>query len=315
MNLMFYVFKRIIAAIPVFIIVTIIAFMLIHLLPGDPALAMLGRDADPASLEALRREMGLYDPLPVQYFNWISNVLQGDLGRSVITRQPVMEAINSRFPHTLSLAVSAIFVAMLISLPAGILAAARQNSMVDRGVMFFALIGVSMPSFWAGILLIILFAVTLGWLPGVGWVSIWEDPVAGWRYLILPSLTLGFILAASAARMTRSSMLEVMRQDYMRTARAKGLSGTKAILSHGLKNAFIPVITIIGIEFGWLLGGTTVIETLFGIPGVGRLVVSSISNRDYPMIQGAVLYVAVVYMLVNLLVDVIVLYLNPRIRS
>jgi len=315
MNLLFYIFKRIIAAIPVFIIVTIIAFLLIHLLPGDPALAMLGRDADPASLEALRREMGLYDPLPVQYINWITNVLKGDLGRSVITRQPVLEAINSRFPHTLSLAVSAIFVAILISLPAGILAAARQNSAVDRGVMFFALIGVSMPSFWAGILLIILFAVTLGWLPGVGWVSVWEDPAVGWRYLILPSLTLGFILAASAARMTRSSMLEVMRQDYMRTARAKGLSGTKAILGHGLKNAFIPVITIIGIEFGWLLGGTTVIETLFGIPGVGRLVVSSISNRDYPMIQGAVLYVAVVYMLVNLLVDVIVLYLNPRIRS
>jgi len=315
MNILVYIFKRIMAAIPVFIIVSIVAFMLIHLLPGDPAIAMLGRDADPAQLESLRHEMGLYDPLPVQYFNWVGAALQGDLGRSALTRQPVMEAINSRFPHTLSLALLAIFIALLVSLPAGIIAAARQNSVLDRGVMFFALVGVSLPSFWAGILLIILFAVTLGWLPGVGWVSIWEDASVGWRYLVLPSMTLGFILAAACARMTRSSMLEVLRQDYMRTARAKGLSEIKTIIGHGLKNAFIPVVTIIGIEFGWLLGGTTVVETLFGIPGVGRLVVHSISNRDYPMIQGVVLYVAVVYMLVNLLVDVIVLYLNPRIRS
>ncbi|MFH1137665.1 MAG: ABC transporter permease [Pseudomonadota bacterium] len=203
---------------------------------------------------------------------------------------------------------------MLIALPAGIAAAVKQNTILDRVFMFLALAGVSIPSFWAGIMFIILFAVKLHWLPASGYVSIFEDFFGGLRYLVLPALSLSLVMAAVSARMTRSSMLETMRQDYMRTARAKGLSQWRTIIGHGLKNALIPVITVIGIDFGWLLGGTVVIETVFGIPGIGRLIIYAISNRDYPVIQGVILYTAVVYMAVNLLVDVITAHLNPRIK-
>jgi peptide/nickel transport system permease protein len=204
---------------------------------------------------------------------------------------------------------------MLIAIPIGIIAAAKQNQIEDRVVMLFALIGVSVPSFWAGIMLIMLFSVFLGCLPAAGYVSIWENLFTGLQYLILPSLSLGFFLAASSARMQRSSMLETLRQDYMKVARAKGLSKTQTIIKHGFKNALIPVITVIGMDFGWLLGGTAVIETVFGIPGIGRLIVYSITNRDYPVIQGAILYVAIIYMFVNLLVDVLILYIDPRINK
>jgi peptide/nickel transport system permease protein len=308
-------FKRIVAILPVLFIVSILTFLMIHMLPGDPAVAILGRYADQAQLEALRNEMGLYDSLPIQYINWMRKVLAGDMGRSLITKQPVVEAIQQRIPHTLTLSFSSLLVAMLIAIPIGIIAAAKQNQIEDRVVMLFALIGVSVPSFWAGIMLIMLFSVFLGCLPAAGYVSIWENLFTGLQYLILPSLSLGFFLAASSARMQRSSMLETLRQDYMKVARAKGLSKTQTIIKHGFKNALIPVITVIGMDFGWLLGGTAVIETVFGIPGIGRLIVYSITNRDYPVIQGAILYVAIIYMFVNLLVDVLILYIDPRINK
>jgi peptide/nickel transport system permease protein len=309
-----YLIKRFLAAIPVLFIVSLIAFLFIHMIPGDPALAMLGRDTDPEQLQSLRRAMGLDRPLPLQYLHWLGRAVQGDLGTSIISGRPVMQAISERFPHTIILALTAMLLSILIAIPSGILAAVKQNTLVDKFFMFFAFLGVSVPSFWVGIMAMLLFAVKLHWLPASGYVSIFENFFQGLRYIILPAFSLSLVMAAVSARMTRASMLETMRQDYMRTARAKGLSRRKTIIGHGLKNALIPVVTVIGVDFGWLLGGTVVIETVFGIPGIGRLIVYAITNRDYPVIQGIILYTAVIYMLVNLVVDIIVAFLNPRIR-
>ena len=309
-----YLIKRLLAAAPVLLIVSLIAFLLIHMIPGDPALAMLGRNADPHQVEELRRQMGLDKPLPLQFLTWAGRALQGDLGTSIISGRPVFSTIMERFPHTITLALAALFFSILIALPSGIMAAVKQNTILDRAFMLFALAGVSIPSFWAGIMFIILFAVKLHWLPASGYVSVFENFFSGLRYIILPALSLSLVMAAVSARMTRSSMLETMRQDYMRTARAKGLGKWRTIITHGVKNALIPVVTVVGVDFGWLLGGTVVIETVFGIPGIGRLIMYAISNRDYPVIQGVILYTAVIYMLVNLLVDVITAALNPRIK-
>lgn len=309
-----YLIKRLVAIVPVLVIVSLISFSFIHIIPGDPAMALLGINATPAQVNALRAEMGLDQPLVLQYFNWLSRMLQGDMGISYLSGRSIFQSIIERLPHTMVLALLSILISILIAIPAGIIAAARQNSISDRFVMLFSLIGVSVPSFWLGIMLVILFAVNLHWLPASGYVSIFENVTQGLYYLILPACSLAFVLAAVTARMMRASMLEALRQDYMRTARAKGLSRWASILKHGFKNSLIPVVTIIGINFGWLLGGTVVIETIFGIPGMGRLVIYSIMNRDYPMIQAAVMYMAVVYMLVNLLVDILVTALDSRIR-
>ncbi|MBU2644495.1 ABC transporter permease [bacterium] len=309
-----YLFKRLIAIIPVLVIVSLITFSFIHLIPGDPAMALLGINATPAQINALRSEMGLDQPLVLQYFNWLLRTFQGDMGVSYLSGRSIFQSVIERLPHTLVLALLSIFLSVLIAIPSGIIAAARQNSISDRFVMLFSLIGVSVPSFWLGIMLVILFAVKLQWLPASGYVSIFEDFSQGIYYLILPTCSLAIVLAAVSARMMRASMLEILRQDYIRTARAKGLSRWASILKHGFKNSLIPVVTVIGINFGWLLGGTVVIETIFGIPGMGRLVIYSIMNRDYPMIQGVVLYMAVIYMLVNLLVDILVTALDSRIR-
>lgn len=309
-----YLIKRLVAIIPVLVIVSLISFSFIHIIPGDPAMALLGMNATPAQVNALRTEMGLDQPLVLQYFNWLFRMFQGDMGISYLSGRSIFQSIIERLPHTLTLALLSIFISILIAIPCGIIAAARQNSTSDRVVMLFSLIGVSVPSFWLGIMLVILFAVKLQWLPASGYVSIFEDFSQGLYYLILPACSLAIVLAAVTARMMRASMLEALRQDYMRTARAKGLSRWASILKHGFKNSLIPVVTIIGINFGWLLGGTVVIETIFSIPGMGRLIIYSIMNRDYPMIQGAVMYMAVIYMLVNLLVDILVTALDSRIR-
>lgn len=302
------------AAIPVLVIVSLLAFSFIHIIPGDPAMAMLGLNATPAQVDALRKEMGLDQPIVMQYLNWLGRMVTGDMGISVLSGRSISLSIFERLPHTLVLAFLSILLSILIAIPIGVIAAARQNSLTDRMVMLFALIGVSVPSFWVGILCIILFAVKLNWLPASGYVSIFEHFFQGLRYMILPAFSLAMVLAAVSARMMRSSMLETLRQDYIRTARAKGLGRWASILKHGFKNALIPVVTVIGVDFGWLLGGTVVIETIFGIPGMGRLVVYAIMNRDYPMMQGVILYMAVIYMLVNLIVDIVVIFLNPRIR-
>ncbi len=309
-----YMLKRLVAAVPVLIIVSLITFLFIHIIPGDPAVNMLGRNATPQEVSALHLKMGLDRPMPVQYADWLGRVLRGDLGTSIITGQPITEAIGQRLPHTLALACLAILLSIVIALPSGILAAMRQNTLTDRLVMLFSLVGVSVPSFWLGILFIIFFAVKLQWFPAAGYVSIYDHFFQGLRYLLLPATSLALVMAAVSARMSRSAMLEVMRLDYMRTARAKGLGRWAVVIHHGLKNAMIPVVTVIGLDFGWLLGGTVIIETIFGIPGIGKLVIFAILNRDYPVVQGVILYMAVIYMLVNMAIDFIVASLNPRIR-
>jgi peptide/nickel transport system permease protein len=309
-----YILKRLLAAIPILFVVTLLSFFIIHMVPGDPALAMLGRQATASEIENVRKELGLDRPVYEQYGVWLSKTLQGDLGRSITNKHPVADSIKERLPETAVLASLALLVSLLIAFPAGIVAAARQNTILDRGVMFFSLLGVSVPSFWAGLILMLVFATHLRWFPASGYISVFDDFWQGLRYMVLPSLSLGFILAGGNARMMRSSMLEVLRQDYMRTARAKGLSERASVLGHGLRNALIPVVTMIGMDIGWLMAGTVVVETVYGIPGIGRLVIYAVSNRDYPVIQGVILYIAVVYMLANLIVDVAVAYLDPSIR-
>ena len=309
-----YLLKRLLAAVPVLLIVSLLTFSFIHIIPGDPAMAMLGLNATPAQIEELHRQMGLDQPIMVQYFKWLAKMVTGDMGTSILSGRPIFNSILERLPHTMVLAFLAILISILIAIPSGIIAASRQNSLTDRTVMMFSLVGVSVPSFWVGIICIIFFSVKFNWFPASGYVSIFENFFQGLWYMILPSISLALVLAAVSARMMRSSMLETLRQDYIRTARAKGFSRWGSILKHGFKNALIPVVTVIGVDFGWLLGGTVVIETVFSIPGMGRLVVYAIMNRDYPMIQGVILYMAVIYMLMNLLVDILVLFLNPRIR-
>jgi ABC-type dipeptide/oligopeptide/nickel transport system permease component len=310
-----YLLKRLLSAIPVLFIVSLLSFFFIHMIPGNPAIALLGPNATPNEIESLKLEMGLDKPLPLQYAAWLGKMLTGDMGNSILSGRPIFDSITQRLPHTLVLAFLSILFSISIAIPIGIIAAVKQNTIIDRVVMFLALVGVSVPSFWLGILGIIVFAVTLQWIPAAGYVSVFEDFLTGLRYMAMPSISLGLVLAAVSTRMTRASMLETLRQDYIRTARAKGLGKWAAILKHGVKNALIPVITVIGVDFGWLLGGTVVIETVFGIPGMGRLVVYGIMNRDYPVIQGVILYMAVIYMLVNLIVDIMVIFLNPRIKT
>jgi peptide/nickel transport system permease protein len=294
--------------IPVLIGVSFIVFTLMYITPGDPAAIMLGESASLEEVESLREEMGLNDPFIVQYGRFVKNaVFHGDVGRSYVTKRPVSEEILQRFPATLKLATAAVIVSMCIGIPLGIISATKQYSIFDNISMVLALIGVSMPNFWQGLLMIMLFALKLGWLPASGFSS--------FKYLILPALTIGTSSAAIMTRMTRSSMLEVIRQDYITTARAKGQKESKVINKHALGNALIPIITIAGLQFGHMLGGSVLTESIFAIPGVGRLMVESIKARDFPIVQGGVLYIAASFCVVNLLVDILYAFVDPRIRS
>jgi peptide/nickel transport system permease protein len=292
----------------------VVSFLLIHIIPGDPAAVMLGTDATPQEIEKLREDLGLNEPLHVQFYRWISRVLRGDLGDSFFMGRPVAVALMERLPATILLAVAALFFAILIGMPAGIIAAVKQGSVIDQLVMVIALIGVSLPSFWIGLNLILVFSVNLRWLPSGGYVPLTENFIDGLRCLLMPAFALGFMQAALIARMTRSSMLEVLRQDYIRTARSKGLSEQVVVGLHALKNAMIPILTVIGTAFGVLLGGAVIVETVFAYPGIGRLVVSAVQRRDYPVIQGALLLISAIYVLVNLLVDVLYTLIDPRIK-
>lgn len=285
-----------------------LVFFMIHLLPGDPAeeIAAGGIGATPEQIDAIRERLGLNEPLYVQYWNFLSNTAQGDLGRSIYRNQPVTTMIRERVGATLQLTVAGIGVAIIIGVPLGIIAAVRQNTWVDSTSMTVALLGVAMPSFWLGLLLIWTFSVRLNWIPIIGG--------GGIQGLILPAFTLGFGAAAIIARLVRSSMLEVLRQDYMTSARAKGLASRTVILRHGLKNALIPVVTIIGLQFGNLLGGAVVIETVFARQGIGRMAIDGILTKDFPVVQGTVLFAALVYVTVNLAVDLLYSVLDPRIR-
>jgi ABC-type dipeptide/oligopeptide/nickel transport system permease component len=303
-----YVRRRLLRAVPVVIGVMTLVFFMIHLLPGDPAeeIAAGGVAATPEQIETIRVRLGLNKPLYEQYWLFVKNTAQGDLGRSIYRNQPVSTMIRDRVGATLQLTVAGIGVAVLIGVPLGIVAAVRQNSWVDSLSMTVALTGVAMPSFWLGLLLIWLFAVRLNWVPIIGGT--------GFKGLILPAFTLGFGAAALIARLVRSSMLEVLRQDYMLTARSKGLTGRAVVLNHGLKNALIPVVTIVGLQFGNLLGGAVVIETVFARQGIGRMAIDGILTKDFPVVQGTVLFAALVYVTVNLAVDLLYSVLDPRIR-
>lgn len=303
-----YILRRALFLIPVMLGVSFIVFSLIHFTPGDPAMVILGESAPPEAIEALRVEMGLNDPFLVQYGRYVFNVVTKlDFGRSYVSRRLVFNEIIGQFPNTVKLAALSVTVAMLIGIPAGVIAATHQNKWIDNVTMFFSLLGVSMPIFWQGILLILVFSLTLQWLPSSGFST--------WQQMILPSLTLGSGSAAIIARMTRSSMLEVYRQDYVRTARSKGLKESTVVTRHALKNALIPIVTVIGLQFGFLLGGAVLTESIFGIPGLGRLMVNSIRTKDMMIIQGGVLLIAFTFSIINLFVDVLYAYLDPRIRS
>jgi peptide/nickel transport system permease protein len=309
-----YVIRRLIVAIPVLLLVSIIVFLLIHLMPGDPAMVMLGEEATPEMIEDLREELGLDLPLHIQYLRWLRGILSGDFGRSILTKQPVAEALIHRLPITIELTLLAFLISLLISLPIAVASAVRPNSWIDILGNAIATTGISMPSFWLGILLIFLFAIKLRLFPASGFVPIRDSLLLNLKHMILPALTLGMWLSASVMRMTRSGMIEVLKQPYIRTARSKGLSERAVLWRHALKNAFIPVVTILGLQLGRLIGGAVVTETIFAIPGVGQLAVKSIFMRDFPPVQAIVLVMAISMLLSSLLVDIIYSYLDPRIR-
>ena len=294
--------------IPVLIGISIFVFLIMHLTPGDPARLMLGESAPTEQLEALREEMGLNDPLPIQYLNWLKKAVRLDFGRSLRSKKLVSTEILERLPASAELAVLAGTISVLVGVPVGILSASKPNSLFDNVAMIGALSGVGMPAFWQGIMFILIFSVTLEWFQSSG-------RMGGWEYYVLPALTLGTRSMASIARMTRSSMLEVLQQDYIRTATAKGLARFKVIFVHALRNALIPVITMIGLQFGSLMAGAVLTETIFAWPGIGRLVVEAINNKDFPLVQGTIMTFAIVYALVNLVVDVCYAFLDPRLRA
>ncbi|TCT25103.1 peptide/nickel transport system permease protein [Melghiribacillus thermohalophilus] len=328
-----YIIRRLVFLIPVLLGVTLIAFSLMHLIPGDPARSMLGEKATEEQLEALREELGLNDPLAVQYGRYLGQVVTGDLGKSVKSDISVAEELANRLPATFELTLFAMGVAIFVGVLAGVIAAVKQYSWFDNISMTGALFGVSMPIFWLGLMMIWLFSVKLGWLPPSGrlsheielttitnlylldsiltwnWEAFWDS----FKHLLMPGLALGTIPMAIIARMTRSSMLEVMRQDYIRTANAKGLSRFPVIFQHALKNAFLPVLTVIGLQFGYLLGGAVLTETIFSWPGVGRYVYLSILGRDYPVVQSTILVIAAIFVIVNLITDILYKYFDPRI--
>ena len=293
--------------------ITFLVFSSMYLAPGDPASMIGGPTATESDLEAIRDDLGLNDPFLTQYGRYIANLAQGDLGFSYQTRQPVAEAIAIRFPNTLKLAVASMIIAIIIGIFAGLISALKHNSWLDVTSTTFALGGISIPNFWLGSILILIFSVNLQWLPVAGLSDPWWT-AEGIKQLILPAITLGTGSAAMIARMVRSSMLEVVRADYVRTARAKGVKERSVIWIHTLKNAMIPVITVIGLNFGALLGGSIITEKVFAINGVGRLMIDAIAARDFPMVQGSVLLVATLFVLVNLIVDIVYTYIDPRIK-
>jgi peptide/nickel transport system permease protein len=308
------ILRRLVATIPVLLLVTAGVFALIHLTPGDPIDAMMAESVDDGVKRQLRSDLGLDRPLYLQYATWMGRLLQGDLGRSIRNQEPVIENVGRRIKPSLQLAGLAMAISLLVATPIGILSAARRNSTLDRFGTSFALFGICMPNFLIALLLIFLFGVTLRWLPISGYVDPMEELWDGLRSLALPAITLGLALAAVITRTLRSSMLEALSEDYIRTARAKGLSDGAVIRRHALKNALIPVVTVLGLQLGTLIGGAVITEYVFALPGVGRLVVDAVFARDYPLVQGVVLLIAVGFILSNLMVDLLYGWIDPRIR-
>jgi len=313
--MLIYIVRRLLSAIPTLILVSLFVFTLQKLLPGDPVLAMAGEERDPAVMEYLREKYRLNDPLPLQYIHWVGNVLQGDFGTSLRTEQPVTTLVASKLPVTIELSVLALIIALLIGIPTGVISAVRKGTAVDYGANIVALSGISIPHFWLGLLLIMIFAVKLQWLPASGFVPLSEDVMQNLKTLILPAFVLGAGLSGVLMRHTRSAMLEVLRADYVRTARAKGLFPRTVILKHALRNALMPIVTLTTLLFGELLGGAVLTEQVFSIPGFGKMIVDAVFNRDYAVVQGVVLCVAIGFLLLNLLADVLYRLINPRLRT
>lgn len=301
-----YIFKKLLMMIPILLGLTIILFLILHLAPGDPVHLVVGPNVTPEVYENVRRSMGLDRPLIIQYFDYLSNLVKGDLGSSILQHRPVADIVLERFPITIGLGVRALLLSFLIAVPVGIIAAVNRNKSADFIAMTFALVDISMPTFWFGIILLYFFAYKLGLFPISGYGT--------WKHLVLPVITMGLTDAAVIARMMRSSMLEVIGQDYIRTARAKGLREKVVTNKHALKNALIPVITLLGMRMGWIIGGSVTLEIIFSIPGLGRTMVDSIFSRDYPVVQGSVLILATSVMISNLIADILYALVDPRIR-
>jgi peptide/nickel transport system permease protein len=304
-----YILRRALSAIPVLVGVSIVVFSMLQFVPGDPVLAMIGNEPNitPADIERLRNDLGLNKPVVVQYFEFVGRTLRGDLGTSIFSRRSTVEELRNRLPYTIQLTVAAMIVSITMGVVLGVLAATSRNRLADTATMTLALIGVSMPAFWLGLVLIFFFSLKAGWFPATG-------QSAGLERLVLPAVTLGLGAAGVTARLTRSSMLEVLRQDYVNTARAKGLRDRTVIVRHALRNAMIPVVTIIGLQFGALIAGTVVVETVFSRLGVGQLLVDAVRRKDFPIVQGSVLVVATMYVFINLLVDISYSMIDPRIK-
>jgi len=301
-----YLIKRLLSIIPVLIGISLLLFFMLRMLPGDPAQVLAGQMATPEEIQNIRSQLGLDRPIHQQYAIYLSHLVRLDLGYSARTQNPVIQEIWARLPNTMLLAMVAIGLACLFGIPAGIISAMRPYSWIDYAVTMMALFGISMPVFWLGLMLVVVFSIILQWLPAGG--------TGGWQYVILPSITLASFVVAFIARMTRSTMLETLSQDFTTTARSKGLTEKIVVVKHALRNALIPIITVVGLQFGMLLGGAVLTETVFAWPGIGRLIVDSILARDYPMIQGVILIFGLLYILVNLLVDMIYAFVDPRIR-
>ncbi|MBP2463970.1 MULTISPECIES: ABC transporter permease [unclassified Rhizobium] len=310
-----YVLRRLAIAIPTLLLVSILVFSLLKFLPGDPAIALAGEERDPAVIEYLRQKYSLDQPLYVQYGKWLAGIVQGDFGLSIRTRLPIGEMIAQKLPVTIQLSVMAMMLATLIGIPAGIIAALKRGTAADYGVSIIGLAGLSVPSFWLGIMLILLFAVTLGWFPSGGYVAFFDSPLDNLRHTLLPSLVLGTAAAAIVMRHTRSAMLQVLKQDYVRTARAKGLKERIVVVRHVLRNSLVPVVTMSTLHLGELLSGAVLTEQVFGIPGFGKMIVDGVFSRDYAVVQAVVLCSAALFLLMNLLADIAYVILSPRLRG
>ncbi len=309
-----FVLRRLVGGLPTLLLVTVMVFALTRVLPGDPARLLLGEEATPELVAQIREELGLNRPILVQYADWLWGLVQGDLGRSIRGNEQVAPIIWQKLPTTLELSFFSLLVAILIGIPAGVLAALRRNTAADASVTVLALSGISIPNFFLGILLIYLFSIRLAWIPPSGYVEPWVDLQKNLLLMLMPAITLGTALAGAIARFTRNSMLEVLSQDYVRTARAKGLEGRVVVYKHALRNAAIPVVTVIGLQLGNLLSGAVITEKVFSIPGFGRLLVDSVFNRDFPVLQAVVLISALAVFLINVLTDLLYAAIDPRIR-
>ncbi len=310
-----YCFKRLVLSLPTLLLVAVAVFLIIRLIPGDPASALLGENADAASIAALHKEMGLDAPLPVQFFNWLGHALRGDLGKSIVTGEPVLPLILARFQLTATVVLVAVGIATCVAVSAGLVAAWRRDTPLDMAIVGAATLVLSVPSFWLGLVLLLVFGVSLHWLPVVGYVSFSENAALAALYILLPTVTLAITESGVITRMMRASAIDVLKLDYVTHARAKGLAERVVLARHVFPNAFAPTLTLVGLTLGHLLGGIAVIETVFTLPGLGRLMVDSILSRDYPVIQGCLLFTAVIYVVVNLIVDLLYPIFDPRVTA